>query len=214
VGAARPLEDDDVTTEQEVPAGDAAEPGDSVPSPEIPQPSRPKRGGGFRRALGDLALAAVAVLLVFAGTRSVAQGREVLGPSMQPTFEQGQRIFVAKYLLHDPGRGDVVVFKPPVASKDDFIKRVIGVPGDHVVIRNGSVTVNGEPLSEAYIHGAATLCNGRFCDVTLGLDQYYVMGDNRPNSSDSRSWGPVTRSNIRGQVWLRFYPLGDFKLEP
>jgi signal peptidase I len=164
--------------------------------------------------LREVLLSAAMVAVVFLGTREVAQGREVLGPSMQPTFHQGQRIFITKYLVGNPAHGDVVVFKPPVQSPDDYIKRVIGVPGDHVVVRNGKVSVNDQTLTESYAHGQVTACGGQYCDVTLGPDQYYVMGDNRANSADSRFWGPVNGSSIKGKAWLRFYPLDEFKFAP
>lgn len=185
---------------------------DDIDSEETTPP--PAKRHSAWRTLRELVLGLAVVALVFVGTRSVAQGREVLGPSMQPTFQQGQRIFVAKYVVGSPAHGDVVVFKPPVASQDDFIKRVIGVPGDHVVVRDGVVSVNGQPLDEPYVHGAISACGGQYCDVTLGADEYYVMGDNRPNSSDSRYWGPVKGSNIKGHAWLRYFPFGDFKFAP
>ena len=193
-----------------LPAEPLAEAGAEVAA--VP-PSPARRGSGWR-TLRELVVGLAVVALVFAGTRSVAQGREVLGPSMQPTFHQGQRIFVAKYVVGSPAHGDVIVFKPPVPSQDDFIKRVIGVPGDHVVVRDGVVSVNGQQLDEPYIHGAISACSGQYCDVTLSPDEYYAMGDNRPNSSDSRYWGPVKGSSIKGHAWLRYFPFGDFKFAP
>jgi signal peptidase I len=175
-------------------------------SEQPPQPPAVRRSSAW----GTLAI----VALVFLATRSVAQGREVLGPSMQPTYHSGQRIFVTSYFLGSPSRGDVIVFKPPVNQNEDYIKRVIGLPGDHVQIDGGVVYVNGQELSEPYLHDVNTDCAGRWCDVTLGPNQYYVMGDNRPNSSDSRFWGPVSGSAIAGRAWLRFYPLDQFKLDP
>lgn len=165
-------------------------------------------------ALREILISAAIVAVIFFGTREVAQGREVLGPSMQPTFHQGQRIFITKYLVGSPAHGDVVVFKPPVQSPDDYIKRVIGVPGDHVVVSHGTVSVNGQALSESYVHGQTSACAGQWCDVTLGPNEYFVLGDNRGNSADSRFWGPVTGENIRGKAWLRFYPLDEFKFAP
>ena len=166
------------------------------------------------RLLREVLQTAVLAIVLFAGTRSVVQGREVNGPSMQPTYESGQRVFVTRYFFHGPRRGDVVVFHPPAVSKDDFIKRVIGVPGDHVSVRDGEVRVNGERLEESYLSAAQTTCFGRWCEVTLGEDQYFVMGDNRPNSSDSRTWGPVKGDRIVGKTWLLYYPFSDFGLAP
>jgi signal peptidase I len=133
---------------------------------------------------------------------------------MQPTYHEGQRVFVAKYLFQSPSRGDVVVFKPPTGSHDEYIKRIVGVPGDHVVVQDGTVSVNGRVLDEPYIHGLPTTCTGNFCDVTLGPGMYYVMGDNRPDSADSRFFGPIAGGSIDGRAWLRYFPFGDFKLDP
>ena len=173
----------------------------------------PGRLGGLRLLREGLQVALIAAVL-FVGTRTVVQGREVRGPSMQPTYHSGERLFVTRYFFHGPHRGDVVVFHPPTPSKDDYIKRVIGVPGDRVVVKDGRVSVNGEPLEETYLSARQTACFGQYCDVTLGPDEYYVMGDNRPNSSDSRFWGPVTGDRIVGKAWLLYYPFSEFGLAP
>ena len=193
---------------EQLPPHDPLLAGPPAPVAPVRRPSRV--WAALRETLISLAIVAV----VFLGTREVAQGREVLGPSMQPTFHQGQRIFITRYLVGSPAHGDVIVFKPPVQSPDDYIKRVIGVPGDHVVVAHGTVTVNGQTLNESYVHGQTTICGGQWCDVTLGSNQYYVLGDNRGNSADSRFWGPVNGDNIRGKAWLRFYPLDEFKFAP
>ena len=112
------------------------------------------------------------------------------------------------YLFHRPRRGDVVVFDPPypnrgageIIRRRDYIKRVIGEPGDHVVVKDGRVSVNGQQLDEQYLGGVQTFCGGQWCDLTLGPDEYFVMGDNRANSSDARLWGPVTGDRIVGKT--------------
>ncbi len=166
------------------------------------------------RLVREVAQTALLALVLFAGTRSVVQGREVHGPSMQPTYHTGQRVFVTRYFFHGPRRGDVIVFHPPAVGRDDFIKRVIGVPGDHVMVKDGQVSVNGALLEEPYLSEAQTTCVGRYCDVTLGEGEYFVMGDNRVNSSDSRSWGPVQRDRVVGKTWLLYYPFSDFGFAP
>jgi signal peptidase I len=172
------------------------------------------RGSAWRTARETVQVVLVALLL-FAGTRTVVQGREIRGPSMLPTYHTGQRLFVTRYFFHDPKRGDVVVFHPPSPSSDDYIKRVVGVPGDRVQVRGSRVFVNGELVAEPYLaDGVQTACSGRWCDVVLGPDQYYVMGDNRPNSSDSRLWGPVDEGQIVGKAWLLYYPFSDFGWAP
>jgi signal peptidase I len=133
--------------------------------------------------LRELLLSALLAALLFLGTHSAIQAREVLGPSMQPTYHTGERLFIDRaiyarfnfgavarfipflpsgsndsYVFHGPQRGDVVVFKPPVPSRDDYIKRVIGVSGDHILVRGGDVSVNGRVIDEPYIHAATTAC--------------------------------------------------------
>jgi signal peptidase I len=180
-------------------------------------------------------------LLMFLAVRAVVQNFRVEGLSMDPTYQTGQYVLVNKalygrldlkglsdlvpfwqadeeprYLFHAPRRGEVVVFHPPAPNGGDrdFIKRVIGVPGDRIEIREERVFVNGRLLEEPYIPGVRTACFGQWCDVTLDEDQYFVMGDNRPNSSDSRYWGPVTGDKIVGKAWLIYLPFSDFGLAP
>lgn len=172
----------------------------------------PRRGAGrfAKEALFTLLPAA----LLFFAMRTVVQAREVEGPSMQPTFHTGQRLFITKYLTHGPRHGDVVVFEHVAPAPGDLIKRVIGMPGDHVTISGGRVSVNGALLDEPYLHGMPTTCAGRYCDITLGADQYYVMGDNRAVSYDSRAWGVLPADHVVGKPWLLFYPFSDFGISP
>jgi signal peptidase I len=128
---------------------------------------------------------------------------------MQPTFQQGERVIVSPYLVGGPGRGDVIVFQPQVPSTSDYIKRVVGLPGDHITISGGAVLVNGNVVNEPYVQGAPTFCSGPWCDLTLGPNQYFVLGDNRLASSDSRSFGPVSMDHIHGKAWLRYFPFTD-----
>ncbi len=185
----------------------------------------------MREAVQALLLAVVIVAV----TNAVVQGREVEGRSMEPSLHAGQRLLInravylrvaparllgwlpflhvhegARYLFHRPRRGEVIVFAPPVGGGDDLIKRVIGVPGDHVRIAGGQVYINGRRLHEPYLRGADTACLGPWCDLILGADEYYVMGDNRAGSSDSRLWGPVLAGKIIGKAWLIYRPLADF----
>ena len=177
------------------------------------RPAAPTQGGRLRPLRDVLQVALIAAVL-FVGTRTVVQGREVRGPSMQPTYHSGQRLFVTRYFFSEPHRGDVVVFHPPTPSKDDYIKRVIGVPGEHVVVRDGRVWINGEERAASNGARGQTTCFGRYCELVLQEGEYYVLGDNRPNSSDSRMWGPVKRDRIVGKAWLLYYPFTDFGLAP
>jgi signal peptidase I len=150
-----------------------------------------------------LFLLAIYVLIEMAAPRFIVDG-----PSMEPTFYYDQRLVVSRvgYLVNDPQRGDIVVFNAPGAGAGDppLIKRAIGLPGDTVEFRNQQLYINGERQNEPYINEPCTRC----ADSTLMLDadQYFVMGDNRNHSNDSRAFGPVQRENIIGEALIRFWP--------
>jgi len=139
----------------------------------------------------------------------------VSGQSMEPNFENNQYIIVdqVSYRFREPARGDVIVFKYPRNITFSFIKRVIGLPGETVIVDNGSVTIyndehpNGVVLEEDYLTSRTPMQ----ANVTLKSDEYFVMGDNRPNSSDSRNWGALPKHLIVGKVWVVLYPFDDFK---
>ncbi len=136
----------------------------------------------------------------------------VQGSSMVPSFEEDQFLIVSRmnYLLGQPDRGDVVVFHNPDDPTEDFIKRVIGLPGEMVEIRGTQVFVNGKPLDEPYIKEqcSPSSCNDRTWQ--LGADEYFVMGDNRNRSKDSRSFGPVLYNHLVGEVVVRYWPPSDW----
>lgn len=151
------------------------------------------------------------VIITFVGQRTRVDGR-----SMMNTLHDGDNLIVEKlsYRFSDPKRFDIIVF-PPTGKKEYYIKRIIGLPGETVQIdENGNIYINGELLEENY--GAETIRNpGRAANpITLGDDEYFVMGDNRNNSKDSRSEevGNVKRSQIIGRAWLRIWPLNKFGL--
>lgn len=151
------------------------------------------------------------VIITFVGQRTRVDGR-----SMMNTLHDGDNLIVEKlsYRFSDPKRFDIIVF-PPTGKREYYIKRIIGLPGETVQIdENGNIYINGELLEENY--GAETIQNpGRAAKpITLGDDEYFVMGDNRNNSKDSRSEevGNVKRSQIIGRAWLRIWPLNKFGL--
>jgi signal peptidase I len=150
----------------------------------------------------------VALLVAIFTLVNLASARYVVeGPSMEPNFYTGQFIVVNRlaYWFTEPTRGDVIVFHNPEDPAHEFIKRVIGLPGDTIRIQNGEVYINGKVLSEPYIKSA---CANHRCDSTWTLDatHYFVLGDNRNQSRDGHNFGPLDRSLIVGLAWARYWP--------
>jgi signal peptidase I len=172
--------------------------------------------GGFlmqsKNFLRDWLIPLVVALVLALSIRTfVAEARYVNSESMVPTLEVNDRVFVDKvfYKIDGIQRLDVVVFAPPpeAYTKDDYIKRVVGLPGDEIEIKEGVLFVNGEQVKEAYL---AETMNGSFGPVTVPEGQLFVLGDNRNNSSDSRAWGFVPVENVKGRAIVRFYPFHRF----
>ncbi len=163
----------------------------------------------FRDLLETLILAVIIFLVVNTFT-----GRyEVQSISMEPTLHEGQYLIVSKiaYWFHGPERGDVIVLDPPNnRSEIPYIKRVIGLPGEKVEVRDGRVWINDIALNEPYISGPPTYSESRI----LGTDEYLVLGDNRNNSSDSHIWGVLPRENIIGKSVFRYWPPEKWGLIP
>ncbi len=134
----------------------------------------------------------------------------VKGASMEPNFYDHEYLIIDEisYRFNEPQRGDIVVFKYPLDDKQFFIKRVIGLPGEVVKIQDNSVYINGSKLNETYLESnVETFLPLRgHGDVTLADDEYFLLGDNRDQSFDSRSFGPVKKSMIIGRTWLRGWP--------
>jgi len=151
----------------------------------------------------------------------VFQPFEVDGSSMEPTLHNNEFLLVQKVTSYfkDVSRGDVVVFRYPGDTKVSYVKRVVGLPGDKVSISGGKVVIynfqnpNGLTLTENYLTtGQQTKVNNDFAEHnwTVDANEYFVLGDNRDHSDDSRSWNFVPKDNIVGQVWLTVYPIKDF----
>ncbi|KPL84231.1 signal peptidase I [Thermanaerothrix daxensis] len=151
----------------------------------------------------------LALLLYFVIDTFIARVR-VENISMQPTLKPGEFVIVNKvaYRTGQVQRGDVIVFRYPMNPREDYIKRVIGLPGDHIEIQNGKVFVNGQALEEPYV-AASPSYNGVW-DVPPG--QLFVLGDNRNQSSDSHSWGFVPMENVVGKALLVYWPPNEIKL--
>jgi len=171
----------------------------------------PPRSFSIKRELFELAKMVVWVVVMFYGLRTfVVEGFEIRGHSMENTLENHERVLVVKfiYMFKPIERGDVVVFRFPIEPKRRFVKRVIGVPGDRVEIRDGIVYVNDQPIDEPYVRISARnpRASENMYPVLVPEDSYYVLGDHRNVSSDSRSWGSVKRSDIVGKAVFRFWP--------
>jgi signal peptidase I len=172
-------------------------------------------GGTLREILTFVVLAIIIVVPI---RIFVAQPFVVEGESMHPTFESGNYLIVDElsYRFSAPKRGEVIVFRYPNDPKVFYIKRIIGLPGETVHIDHGVATITKTDgsqitLTEPYVvNEDATYTESN----TLGSDQYFVMGDNRPRSSDSRIWGPLPKKDIMGRAFLRLMPIPQFGVLP
>lgn len=161
----------------------------------------------------------IALLIVLPIRMFIAQPFIVSGASMEKTFSTGQYLIVDQlsYRFEAPTRGDVIVFRYPKDPSKFFIKRIIGIPGDTIEIRGRNVTIKnatdpeGTTLDEKYILGMSP---NTTLTETLGDKEYFVMGDNRDASSDSRMWGVLQRDKIVGRAFLRLFPFNTFGVNP
>lgn len=159
-----------------------------------------------------IALAIFVVMYLF-----LVQPHQVRGASMEPNFQNGEYLLTDKisYRFRDPQRGEVVIFKAPKNPEFDYIKRVVGLPGEHVKIEKGMIYINGKPLAEQYLPREPVFA-GQFLqegqEIILGREEYFVLGDNRNHSSDSRDWGTVTKDGIIGRALLRYWPIKEVGL--
>jgi signal peptidase I len=171
----------------------------------------------WKGILREIAETAILTLLIFVLMRAVVQNYRIEGYSMEPNLHEQEYLIVNKvsYYLGEPQRGDIIVFEFPGSHlsgpEKDYIKRVIGLPGDTVECRPGEILVNGQVIDEPYGPNPGSY----YCPPTvLGPSEYFVLGDNRNQSSDSHSWGPLERRFIIGKAWLLYWPLENFGLVP
>lgn len=179
-------------------------------------PPDPRRNRARRLILEWAVIIAAALILAFVVRVYVFQTFYIPSGSMEPTLQIGDRIIVDKlsYHLHAIQRGDIVVFRRPPAENcggppvPDLVKRVIGLPGETISARNGDVFVNGHELNERrwLPPGNPDDYTSNFGPLKVPAGDYFMMGDNRTNSCDSRDWGPLPRSYIVGKVVLRIWP--------
>lgn len=167
-----------------------------------------QKSTNFWKELAQLVL--IALLIVVPFRIYIAQPFIVDGASMDPTFEDGQYLIVDELSYHfrDPERGEVMVFKYPLDTSKYFIKRIIGLPGEKVSINEGVITITNSEHPEGFIINEpyVKLTKADTKEVTLKDKEYFVMGDNRLQSADSRMWGAVPREDIIGRPFARFFP--------
>ena len=172
----------------------------------------------MRRLFRDILITLIIAIVIFLLLQFTVQSFIIIGSSMQPNFEEGERLVINKlvYRLHQPERGDVIVFHPPGNQQADYIKRVIGLPDESVEIKGGKVYIhkedgNVEQLVEPYITELATR---DFRGDKIPENEYFVLGDNRNHSNDSRNFGSVSREKIIGKAWLSIWPQANGGLFP
>ncbi len=159
----------------------------------------------------------VALVLAIVLYLFIMTPHEVVGSSMHPTYKNGEFLMANKimYKFSEPQRGDVTIFK--YSDTQDFIKRIIGIPGDEVMIKDGKIYINGSLLDESnYLEGSVITNGGSYIhegqSIVLAQDEYFVCGDNRTNSSDSREFGPIDEDKIKGKAWIVYFPFNQFRL--
>lgn len=173
--------------------------------------------------LGGYAVEFIETIVIFGAIFAaiylfIAQFHKVSGNSMVPTMHNGDYLITEKvsYKFREPKHGEIIVLKNPKDESQDFIKRIIAVPGDTLRITNNLVYVNDQILNENYLpsntptHAGAFVREGDI--IKVGNNQYFAFGDNREHSSDSREWGPVTKQEIVGRALFRYFPIPDIGL--
>jgi signal peptidase I len=194
---------------------------DRITAPQAAAPGRPHRARWY---LLEIVETLVLTIVIFVGIQTfVAQPYKVEQRSMQATLQPGEYVLVDKLTPRwaPYARGDIVVFDPPATFAAEthgvpLIKRVIGLPGDHLELRDGKVIVNGTALAEPYLYrgtdGATESTDPRTetADWVVPDGSLFVMGDHRQDSSDSRIFGPIEIAHVIGRAWLRYWPLGAF----
>ena len=181
-------------------------------SEEYPDPPEEQSArGGVKRFVRDILEISLISLFLFVGINTLSARIRIESVSMEPTLYAGNFVVVNKlaYQFSEPSRGDVIVFHyPPNPEQDPYIKRVIGLPGDHVVVEQDEVLINGVRIAEPYLN-SPTHQGGEW---TIPSDSLFVMGDNRNNSSDSRSWGVVPEENVIGKALVVYWPPNQWEL--
>jgi signal peptidase I len=161
------------------------------------------------RILRDILITLALAVAIFFLLHLTLQSFVIVEHCMEPNLHEGERLLVNKvvYHFHDPERGDVIILDPPFETDEVYIKRIIGLPGDTVEVKDGAVYINGTKLDEPYIKEPPSYT---FPLTEIPEDEYFVLGDNRNNANDSHRWGTVPSENIIGKVWLIFWPFSEW----
>jgi signal peptidase I len=167
----------------------------------------------FKSALIEIAYILGGALIIFLLFQLTLQNSIVDGTSMDPNLKNADRLLVSKvsYVFSEPKRGDIVIFPSPYGDGREFIKRIIGLPGDTVQIVSGVVQINGTTLDEPYL---VNRDSRSYPSTVIPAGEYFVLGDNRPVSLDSRQGWTIKRADIKGKAWLVFWPFKSFGLAP
>lgn len=203
---------------------------------ELPRSERERRATAW-----EIIETILLALLIFLMVRGVVLNFRVDGNSMEPTLTNSEMLIVnrrayssvdldsllnalpgvdrqpgdERYIFNPPRRGDIVVFRPPGSQSEPYIKRIIGLPGETVEIRDGAVFIDGAKLDEPYVTSSTSWRgNGGESTITIPEDEYFMLGDNRSNSSDSRVFGTVPKANIIGKSWIAYWPPGSIEVLP
>jgi signal peptidase I len=188
----------------------------AVPQPGAVQaaPAPTSTASSLLREVFEVVVLAV---ILYLGISFAVQAVHVEGLSMYATLDDNDYLIANKidYRLHAPQRGDIIILRPPADNSKDFIKRVIALPGEKLLIRDSHVYINGHMLDEPYLPEAWIQLNnwsgtGGPDGTVMPPNQYFVMGDNRNRSQDSRIFGPISRDRIDGRAWFRIWPLDHF----
>lgn len=181
--------------------------------PEVqaqPEESQAQQEGNWKRFVLDILETVILAVVLYFGINAISARVRVDGLSMIPSLQNGEYVLVSRlsYKTGIPHRGDIIVFSLPLDETQDLIKRVVGLPGETITVRNGKVAVNGIMLQEPYI-AQSPLYSGEW---TVGEDQLFVLGDNRNDSKDSHQWGLLPMKNVIGKALIIYWPPPEWKL--
>jgi signal peptidase I len=199
-----------------------------------------EQGSDHRTTAWEIVETILLALLIFVMVRGVVLNFRVDGNSMEPTLSHAEMLIInrraytsfdlnsvlsvfpgvdretedRRYIFNPPQRGDIVVFRPPGGNSDPYIKRIVGLPGETVEIREGSVFINGQRLGENYVGSSTNWRGGDNSAIVVPENEFFMLGDNRENSSDSRSFGTVPKDNFIGKSWVAYWPPGSIQVFP